>query len=122
MRPTLYLKLSCNQMHLSHLQSGRELHLQADPAFSNQRLLVADFAAAQQLLQRGIAELLAHRFLRLSRPPQLLIQPLERLEGGLSQVEERILLELGLGGGARKVRLHLGAELDNAGVIAKLRS
>ena len=109
-------------MHLSHLQSGRELHLQADPAFSNQRLLVADFAAAQQLLQRGIAELLPHRFLRLNRPPQLLIQPLERLEGGLSQVEERILLELGLGGGARKVRLHLGAELDSAGVIAKLRS
>ena len=122
MRPTLYLKLSCNQMHLSHLQSGRELHLQADPAFSNQRLLVADFAAAQQLLQRGIAELLAHRFLRLSRPPQLLIKPLERLEGGLSQVEERILLELGLGGGARKVRLHLGAGLYNAGVITKLRS
>ena len=122
MRPTLYLKLSCNQMHLSHLQSGRELNLQADPVFSNQRLLVADFAAAQQLLQRGIAELLPHRFLRLSRPPQLLIQSLERLEGGLSQVEERILLELGLGGGARKVRLHLGAELDNAGVIAKLRS
>ena len=122
MRPILYLKLSCNQMHLTHLQSGRELHLQADPAFSNQRLLVADFAAAQQLLQRGLDELLPKRFLRLSRPPQLLIQPLERLEGGLSQVEERILLELGLGCGARKVRLHLGGELDSAGVLAKLRS
>lgn len=122
MRPTLYLKLSCNQMHLMHLQSGREVHLQADPAFSNQRLLVADFAAAQQLLQRGFAELLPKRFLQLRRPPQLLIQPLERLEGGLSQVEERILLELGLGCGARKVRLHLGNVLDSVGVLAKLRS
>lgn len=122
MRPTLYLKLSCNQMRLTHLQSGRALHLQADPPFSNQRLLVADFAAAQQLLQRGIDEILPKRLLRLSRPPQLLIQPLERLEGGLSQVEERILLELGLGCGARKVRLHLGSELDNDGVLAKLRS
>lgn len=122
MRPTLYLKLSCNQMHLSHLQSGRELHLQADPAFSNQRLLVADFAAAQELLQSAINQLLPRRFMRLYWPPQLLIQPLERLEGGLSGVEERILLELGLGCGARKVRLHLGAELDNAGVLAKLRS
>lgn len=121
MRPTLYLKLSCNQMHLSHLQSGRELRLQADPAFSNQRLLVADFSAAQQLLLRAIAELLPKRFMRLSLPPQLLIQPLERLEGGLSQIEERILLELGLGCGARKVRLHLGNALDNAGVLAKLR-
>ncbi|MGB4072631.1 hypothetical protein [Pseudomonas sp.] len=121
-RPTLYLKLSCNQMHLSHLQSGRELRLHADPAFSNQRLLVADFTAAQLLLQRAIAELLPKRFMRLSLPPQLLIQPLERLEGGLSQIEERILLELGLGCGARKVRLHLGAELDSAGVLAKLRS
>lgn len=122
MRPTLYLKLNCNQMHLSHLQSGREVHLQADPAFSNPRLLVADFVAAQHLLQRGIAALLPRRWPGLSRAPQLLIQPLERLEGGLSQVEERILLELGLSCGARKVRLHLGAELDSAGVIAKLRS
>lgn len=122
MRPTLYLKLSCNQMHLTHLQSGRVLHLQADPAFSNPRLLVADFAAAQHLLLGGITALLPHRFLRLSRPPQLLIQPLERLEGGLSQVEERILLELGLGCGARKVRLHLGQELDNAGVLACWRN
>lgn len=122
MRPTLYLKLSCNQMHLMHVQSGRELHLQAVPPFSNQRLLVADFAAAEHLLQRAIGQLLPTRFMRLSLPPQLLIQPLERLEGGLSQVEERILLELGLGSGARKVRLHLGSELDNAGVLAKLRS
>jgi hypothetical protein len=122
MRPTLYLKLSCNQMHLTHLQSGRELRLQADPPFSSQRLLVADFAAAQRLLQRGIDKILPKRFLRLSQPPQLLMQPLERLEGGLSQVEERILLELGLGCGARKVRLHLGSELDNDGVLAKLRS
>lgn len=121
-RPALYLKLSCNQLHLSHLQSGRELRLQAYPTFSNQRLLVADFSAAQQLLRRAMAELLPKRFLRLSRAPHLLIQPLERLEGGLSQVEERILLELGLGCGARKVRLHLGNELDNAGVLAKLRS
>jgi hypothetical protein len=120
--PILYLKLSCNQMHLSLLPGGRELRLQADPPFSNQRLLVADFNAAQKLLRRGLAQLLPRRFLRLSLPPQLLIQPLEYLEGGLSQVEERILLELGLGGGARKVRLHLGAELDNAGVLAKLRS
>ncbi|WP_298186266.1 hypothetical protein [uncultured Pseudomonas sp.] len=122
MRPTLYLKLSSNQMHLTHLQSGRQLHLPADPPFSNQRLLVADFAAAEHLLQRGIAQLLPKRFLRLSLPPQLLIQPLEHLEGGLSQVEERILLELGLGCGARKVRLHMGPELDSAGVLAKLRS
>jgi hypothetical protein len=121
-RPTLYLQLSCNHMHLTHLQSGRELRMQADPPFSNQRLLVADFATAERLLQRAIGQLLPKRFLRLSVPPQLLIQPLERLEGGLSQVEERILLELGLGCGARKVRLHMGPVLDSAGVLAKLRS
>jgi hypothetical protein len=104
------------------MQSGRELHLKADPEFSSPRLLVADFVAAQELLQSAINQLLPRQFMRFYWPPQLLIQPLERLEGGLSGVEERILLELGLGCGARKVRLHLGAELDNAGVLAKLRS
>jgi hypothetical protein len=120
MRDTYYLKLSCDHMRLRHLPSGREFTLQAVPAFSNVRMLVADFSAAQQALKSAFSALQPRRWLTL--PPSLLIQPLERLEGGLSMIEERILLELGLGCGARRVRLHVGAELDDAGAQAQLRN
>jgi hypothetical protein len=120
MRDTYYLKLSCDHLRLRHLESGREFQLQAVPPFSNARLLVADFSAAQQALKQALSALQPRRWLTL--PPSLLIQPLERLEGGLSMIEERILLELGLGCGARRVRLQVGAELDDAGVRAQLRS
>ncbi|MBX9914788.1 MAG: hypothetical protein K2Y25_12925 [Pseudomonadaceae bacterium] len=120
MRDTYYLKLSCDHLHLRHLESGREFELQAVPAFSNVRLLVADFSAAQQVLKQALSRLQPRRWLTL--PPSLLIQPLERLEGGLSMIEERILLELGMGCGARRVRLHVGAELDDVGVRARLSS
>lgn len=120
MHDTLYLKLTRNR--LRHLESGRDLELLARAPFSNPRLLVADFNAAAALLKQAMQQLLPKRFLRLKLPPRLLIQPLECLEGGLSQVEERILLELGLGSGARTVRLHVGAELDAAGVHQKLAS
>lgn len=120
MRDTYYLKLSCDHLHLRHLQSGREFALPAVPAFSSARMLVADFSAAQHALKQALATLQPRRWLTL--PPSLLIQPLERLEGGLSSIEERILLELGMGCGARRVRLYVGAELDDAGVYAQLRS
>jgi len=116
LRHTLYLKLACDRLSLTHLESGRSLELQAVPPFSSTRLLVADFSAAEHLLKRAISELLPRSFLRLSLAHKLLVQPLERIEGGLSQVEERVLLELGLGSGARKVRIHVGAELDAAAV------
>ncbi|MDH1264613.1 hypothetical protein [Pseudomonas sp. GD03944] len=120
MADTLYLKLRSNCLHLSHLESGGSLELEASPAFSNPRLLVADFSAASALLKQAIAQLLPKRFMRLSMPPKLLIQPLDHLEGGLSPVEERILLELGHGCGARTVRLHVGTELDASSVHQKL--
>ncbi|MBU1488382.1 MAG: hypothetical protein KKC07_01210 [Gammaproteobacteria bacterium] len=117
---TLYLSIACNHLHMLHLESGREVEIRAEPPFSNARLLVADFSLAERLLKQAVQTLLPKRFLRLSLAPRLLIQPLERLEGGLSMVEERILMELGLGSGARKVQLYIGDPLDADGVRAQL--
>lgn len=117
---TLYLRIACNHLHLLHVESGRDLHLQAEPPFSNARLLVADFTVAERLLKQAVKTLVPTRFLRLSLAPRLLIQPMERLEGGLSMVEARILTELGLGSGARKVQLYIGEPLDAEGVRTHL--
>ncbi|TBV01132.1 hypothetical protein [Phytopseudomonas dryadis] len=117
---TLYLRIACNHLHMTHLESGREQELHADPPFSNVRLLVADYPLAEHLIKRLMQALLPRRFLRLSLPPRMLMHPLERLEGGLSMVEERMLVELGRANGARKVVVHVGETLDAAGVRARL--
>ena len=115
---TLYLRIACDQLHIIHLESGNELQVRAEPPFSNLRLLVADFGVADRLIKEAVTAVIRKRFMRLSLPLRLVMHPLERLEGGLSQVEERILLELGKGSGASKVVVHVGAPLDATGVRA----
>ena len=120
---TFYLRIACDQLHLTHLESGRERRIQADPPFSNPRLLVADFSVAERLITQAVKDLMPGGFFAFLNPaPTLLVHPLERLEGRLSQVEERLLLELGKGAGARKVALHVGDRLDADGVRARLRA
>lgn len=111
---TLYLKLFCDRLHVRHLQQQRDLVLHASPPFSHPRLLVGDFASAQHALKQAIDALLPKGFLGLRLAPRLLIQPMERLEGGLTALELRVLLEMGHGCGARKVRIHVGGELSDA--------
>jgi hypothetical protein len=110
----LYLKLFCNRLQLRDLTAARSLELNAQTPFSHPRLLVADFASAQHTLKQAIDQLLPRGFLGLRLAPQLLIQPMERLEGGLTALEERVLLEMAHGCGARKVRIHVGSELSDA--------
>ena len=120
MRDNYYLQISCDHLSLRHLESGRHTELRAQPGFSNQRLLVANFSAASQALKIALAELKPRRWLTL--PASLLIQPLERIEGGLSEIEERCLLELGVSSGMRRVTLHIGERLDDGAARARLRS
>lgn len=121
MANTFYLRIACNHLHLTHLESGRIAVREADPPFSNQRLLVAEFSIADRMIKEAVQSLMPWRLPFFSAPPKLLIQPLERLEGGLSQVEQRILMELGMGAGARKVALHIGEILGADAVRSRLK-
>lgn len=120
MVPTLYLRLFCDRLQVRHLQQQRDLELFASQPFSHPRLLVGDFGNAERALKEAIDTVLPRRFLRLA--PRLLIQPMERLEGGLTALEQRVLLELGHGCGARTVRIHVGPLLDDASVERLLRA
>ncbi len=73
------------------------------------RLLIADFAYAERLLRYGIACVYEKSI--LPRSPVLIIQPMEKTEGGISDIERRMYTELGLSAGARKVYVHDGAPL-----------
>jgi hypothetical protein len=51
----------------------------------------------------------------------MLILPMEKTEGGLSQVEERVLQELALGAGARRALVWVGQELSDQELRQKCR-
>ncbi|WP_043310143.1 rod shape-determining protein [Pseudomonas sp. ML96] len=75
--------------------------------FDHPRSLLADFAVAEKTLQLLVRQIAGKTFLK----PEVVLHPLEHLEGGLTQMERRGLYELCRGAGANKVHLWTGREL-----------
>lgn len=78
--------------------------------FSHPRALLNDFFVAEKLLQHSFHLLLGKKF--ISPAPLVVIQPMEKIEGGLTMIERKAFTELALGAGAREVALHQGIELS----------
>lgn len=78
--------------------------------FSHPRTLISDFIFAEKLLQYAVKEVLSGKFLTTS--PIIVIHPMEKLEGGLTSVENRAFQELALGAGARDVIVYESDEIN----------
>jgi len=113
----VYVKVSKNQFRVRHVVDNKEIVVSAFEPFTTTRLLVGEFAIAEKYLKDGIKKLHEGRWFAAS--PVIVIQPLEMIEGGLSQVEERVLRELAAGAGARKVFVWVGHELSDQEVIQR---
>lgn len=140
-KQTLYLRISEKRLCICHVESGRQfgdepvlalrqrgetkrivavglearslgdsLQISLVNGFAHPRTLLADFAVAQKTLCYFIARVLPHRWLRPSF--NLILHPLEKLDGGLTQIELRAWYELGKGCGARQVRIWTGYPLS----------
>jgi rod shape-determining protein MreB and related proteins len=114
----IYVKIYKNKMTVRHINSGKEITETSHPAFSSQRLLVGDFTVAEHFLKGLVKKAAPAGWFTAS--PKILIHPLEMIEGGLSQVEERALLELAAQVGARKAGVYLGSGISDELVIEKL--
>ncbi|KGA37244.1 YjaA family stress response protein [Pectobacterium odoriferum] len=95
----LYIQIRKNKMVVRNPETSQELS-DSSQVFSNSRLLVADFFRAEKVLQD-----LADKFIKRSwfkfGQDVLIIHALEMNEGGLSQVEERILQEIAVAASPR---------------------
>jgi len=114
----LYIRVRRNQFRVRNLESAAEAEFDAQPPFTTARLLIGQFSAAEDLLKRAVKEMSKGGIFAVS--PQVLIQPLEMSEGGLSEVEERVLREVAMGAGASKVVVWVGHELTDAEAREKL--
>ena len=81
-------------------------------------MLVGNFTAADACLKSLLSEAKGSGFVL---GIDVLIHPLEKIEGGLSQVEERLFQELARGAGATKAVVWVGRHLSDSEVLAKLK-
>jgi len=80
--------------------------------FANPRTVLDDFTVASKLMQHGVRQLvLAQGWSAMKPLARVLLHPLRRFEGGLTQVELRSLRELAESCGARLTAVYEGREL-----------
>jgi rod shape-determining protein MreB and related proteins len=80
-------------------------------------LAIGQFQIAEKLLANGLNDLCPNKFFSVS--PIIVMHQLHLAEGGLSEIEERVLKELALGVGARKVHVWQGLPLTKEQVLSK---
>jgi len=114
----LYVQIRDNHFHIRNVENGQSFQRRAAVDFSHPRMLVGNFTAAQTCLKALLAEARGSGFVITTA---VVIHPLEKIEGGLTQVEERLFHELAVGAGASKVCVWVGAPLSDAEVAAKLK-
>lgn len=94
--------------------------MQSQGLFTTERLLVGEFIEAENCLKKALRDLnYGNAYLSA---PTAIIHPLEMIEGGLSAVENRILLELAYGAGCKKVIVWIGNELSDDEILEKVKS
>ena len=106
-----------NQFHVRNIDDLRSIQVSASPGFSHQRMLIGNFAEAQRCLKTAVSKARGSGF---AFSTAVVIHPLEKTDGGLTQVEERLLQELAASAGASKVIVWVGAPLSDSEVIAKI--
>src|SRR5688572_19638639 len=108
-RTDIYVCITRNLFRVKNVKSGQEAQGVPETPFSTTRMLVGHFESAERTLKAAVARVRGGSFLA----PNVLMHPLEMVEGGLSQIEERVLLELAKGAGANKVAVFVGPALGD---------
>ena len=116
---TVYVKVTKNQFWVRHIENQKEAIEPAQEPFTTKRLLVGEFSVAENYLKRAIKKVYEGKW--FSASPVVIIHPLEMIDGGLSQIEERAMMELAAGAGARKVVVWVGHELSDQEVADNAR-
>jgi hypothetical protein len=98
----VYIQIFRDKVKLINLKTGEQLNRAAEHPFSTERQVVSNFNHADNTIRAALKEMgIGGSFSRL----KVVIQQMEGLEGGLSQVEQRGLRDLAEIAGANKVYL-----------------
>ena len=116
LRSTFYVQVRPDRLIVRKV-GGQSFDRMAPRPFSHPRTLLGNVMNAEFFLKSLVAEIGGGLLLK----PAMLIHPLERIDGGLTQIEERAFQELAVGAGASRVKVWIGAALSDAEVLEKLK-
>jgi hypothetical protein len=112
---TIHIRLYTDKVIIRQLEKDVTIERTSDVPFSNARMVLANFKSADIFIRGILDEIYAGQ--RLAPSIKILIQPMEKLEGGISQVEDRSFSDLGMQLGGKSVFIHSTQEdLDDAGI------
>ncbi|MGH8494190.1 MAG: hypothetical protein ACRERR_13955 [Moraxellaceae bacterium] len=114
--PVAYVQIFSNRLLVSIPARGVRVEGTAD--FSHPRMLIGKFVEAERLLTELLKEVYGKSL--LPQRPVVIVHPKEILNGGLADIEERALMELALGAGARQAKIWQGEDLT-VETISKIR-
>ena len=118
LKAVLYVQIRPDRFIVRNTADGRSVERTSASAFSHPRSLIGNFTIAQALLKTMVSEVIKGTF---AFKTDILVHPLERVDGGLTQIEERALYELAKGSGASRAKVWVGSALSDAEVIAKMK-
>ncbi|MDO6442876.1 hypothetical protein [Marinobacter sp. 2_MG-2023] len=117
----VYVKVSRNRFEIMKVSGKPVVEIVCAPEpFSTSRLLIGEFVRAEHELLNGIKKVLPKKLIK--RSPAVLMHPIEMTEGGLSEVEVKVLREVAFGAGAHRVELWEGEELSPQQALEKLEN
>ena len=101
-------------LNLVEEPEGETISRESAERFSTQRFIIADFNIADALIRNIINDLLPKKGI-FPRQTKILIQQVESVEGGLSEIEKRALRDLGeMAGGTTVILIEHFRTLSNA--------
>lgn len=110
LNPIIYARVEQNCFDLLHAQSNTRYKAVSATPFASARLAVASFSVAESTLKAALPSVLPNGIFKFSAT--MVIHQVYLCEGGLSEVEERVMRELGYGAGARRVYVWQGQQLS----------
>ena len=114
----IYVQITRSSIVAKNINSGLSADQRPSEPFSHPRSLIGNFVLAQDTMKLAVKAVSSGRFPKWVR---IVIHPMELVEGGLTQVEERVLVELAMSCGASKTVVWVGEALGDESVQSKLR-
>ncbi len=107
----LHIQIYANRIRVVTLDLPQR-HVESVPEepFTTDRLLVGNFKSAEKCLVGCVSALIHGKW--LGKSFRAVIQPMEMINGGLCEVEERVFSELASSAGAHQVVIYLGGQLS----------
>jgi hypothetical protein len=112
----IYVQVYADRFVVKNVDSGQSREVRRDQGFASPRMLIADFTMAEHQLKDAVKSVR-----RGLRAPEILIHPMERIEGGVTQVEYKVFVELGISAGASRVGVHTGTSLSGDAIRKAVR-